>query len=163
MYRNVASQIVGCQMVSATDGSAFTGTVACAVTKDGGTQAAGGGAVTHKGNGFHSYTPTQAETDAGHVAFTFTGTGAVPATAQVYPVVLNDYADAILARDLGSGSNAGSSEERTVRSALRFLRNKWAIVAGVLTVYRENDTTASHTSVLTTSASAEAVTSSDPT
>jgi hypothetical protein len=163
MYRNTASQIVGCQMVSATDGSAFTGTVSCAVTKDGGTQGAGGGSVTHEGNGFHSYTPTQGETEAGHVAFTFTGTGAVPATVQVYPVVLNDYADAYLARDLGSGSNAGVSEERTVRSALRFLRNKWTIIAGVLTVYKENDSTASHTSALTTNAAAEAVTTSDPT
>lgn len=84
MKKNVASQIIGVQMISATDGSAFTGTVSALVTKDGGTQTAGGGAVTHEGNGFHTYTITQSETNADHVAVTFTGTGAVPATVQVY-------------------------------------------------------------------------------
>lgn len=75
---------------------------------------------------------------------------------------LNEIADAVLARDLGSGANAGSSQERTVRSALRFLRNKWAISAGVLTVYAENDTTSMWTSNLTTNAAADPVTTSDP-
>lgn len=74
-------------MVSATDGSAFTGSVTCYVTGDGGTQAAGSvgsGACTHEGNGFHTYAPAQAETNYDHVAFTFTGSGAVPATVQIY-------------------------------------------------------------------------------
>lgn len=87
MKKNVASQVIGAQMVSATDGSAFTGSVTCYVTGDGGTQAAGSvgsGACAHEGNGFHSYAPAQAETNYDHIAFTFTGTGAVPATIQVY-------------------------------------------------------------------------------
>lgn len=84
MKKNVASQIIGAQMVSATDGSAFTGTVSALVTKDGGTQTAGGGTVTHEGNGYHTYSITQSETNADLVAVTFTGTGAVPATIQVY-------------------------------------------------------------------------------
>ncbi len=87
MKKNVASQVIGAQIVSATDGSAFTGSVTCYVTGDGGTQAAGSvgsGACTHEGNGFHTYAPAQAETNYDHVAFTFTGTGAVPATVQVY-------------------------------------------------------------------------------
>jgi hypothetical protein len=41
MKKNVASQVIGAQMVSATDGSAFTGSVTCYVTGDGGTQAVG--------------------------------------------------------------------------------------------------------------------------
>lgn len=88
MKKNVASQTVGIQMVSATDGSAFTGAVTCYVTGDAGTQAAGSvgsGACTHEGNGFHTYAPAQAETNYAHIAFTFTGTGAIPATIQVYP------------------------------------------------------------------------------
>jgi len=85
MRQNVAGQFIGAQMVSASDGSAFTGTVSAFVTVNGGTQGAGGGAVTHKGNGYHSYALTQAETNAWHVAVTFTGTGAVPATSQTYP------------------------------------------------------------------------------
>src|SRR3546814_17937795 len=75
-------------MVAATDGSAFTGAVTVAVTGDGGTQATGSvrsGACTHEGNGFHTSAPAQAETNYDHVAFTFTGSGAIPATVQVYP------------------------------------------------------------------------------
>jgi hypothetical protein len=87
MKKNVASQIIGAQMVSATDGSAFTGAVTCYVTGNGGTQAVGSvgaGACTHEGNGFHTYAPSQAETNYDHVAFTFIGTGAIPTTIQVY-------------------------------------------------------------------------------
>lgn len=85
MRRNVAGQFIGAQMVSATDGSAFTSTVSAFVTVDGGAQGAGAGTVTHEGNGYHGYAPTQGETNGTHVAFTFTGTGAIPATVQVYP------------------------------------------------------------------------------
>ena len=87
MKKNVSSQVVGAQMVSASDGSAFTGAVTCYVTGNGGTQAVGSvgsGACTHEGNGFHTYTPAQAETNYDHVAFTFIGTGAVPVTVQIY-------------------------------------------------------------------------------
>ncbi len=87
MKKNVASQVIGAQMVSATDGSAFTGSVTVAVTGDAGTQATGSvgsGACTHEGGGFHTYAPAQAETNYDHVAFTFSGTGAVPATIQLY-------------------------------------------------------------------------------
>jgi hypothetical protein len=74
-------------MVSATDGSGFTGSVTVAVTVDAGTQATGSvgsGACTHEGNGYHTYAPAQAETNGDLLAFTFTGTGAVPVTIQVY-------------------------------------------------------------------------------
>jgi hypothetical protein len=114
MYRNVASQVIGVQMVTAADGTAFTGTVSAFVTKDGGTQAAGGGTVTHEGNGYHGYVPTQAETDAAHVAFTFTGTGAIPATVQVEPIdklaadALNASAKTIGFGTVGTGSTTTS-------------------------------------------------------
>ena len=88
MKKNVASQIIGAQLVNATTGAAFTGSVTVYVTGDGGTQAAGSvgsGACTHEGNGFHTYAPAQAETNYDHIGFTFIGTGAVPATIQVYP------------------------------------------------------------------------------
>jgi hypothetical protein len=87
MQKNVAGQKIGAQLVSATDGSAFTGSVTVYVTGDAGTQAAGSvgsGACTHEGNGYHTYAPAQAETNYDLIAFTFTGTGAVPATVQVY-------------------------------------------------------------------------------
>lgn len=87
MKRNVASQKIGAQMVSATDGSAFTSSVTVYVTIDAGTQAigsVGSGACTHEGNGYHTYAPAQAETNGDLVAFTFIGTGAVPGTVQVF-------------------------------------------------------------------------------
>jgi len=87
MKKNVSGQFVGVQMVSATDGSAFTGAVTVSVTGDAGTQATGSvgsGACTHEGNGYHTYAPAQAETNYDLVAFTFTGSGAVPATVQIY-------------------------------------------------------------------------------
>ena len=90
MKKNVASQVIGAQMITAADGTAFTGSVTVAVTGDGGTQATGSvgsGACTHEGSGFHTYVPAQAETNYSHVAFTFTGTGAIPVTVQVYPQV----------------------------------------------------------------------------
>jgi hypothetical protein len=87
MQKNVAGQKIGAQMVSATDGSAFTGSVTVYVTGDAGTQAAGSvgsGACTHEGNGYHTYAPAQAETNYDLIAFTFVGTGAIPATVQLY-------------------------------------------------------------------------------
>ena len=88
MQKNVAGQKIGGQMVSATDGSAFTGAVTVYVTGDAGVQAigsVGAGVCTHEGNGYHTYAPAQAETNYDLIAFTFIGTGAVPGTVQVYP------------------------------------------------------------------------------
>jgi len=61
-------------------------------------------------------------------------------------------ADALLDRDMSTGTDSGSPSVRTVRQALRFLRNKWAIAAGTLTVRKEDDTTASWTATVTTTA-----------
>lgn len=86
MQKNVAGQKVGRQMVSATDGSAFTGVVTVYVTGDAGTQAigsVGSGVCTHEGNGYHTYSPSQSETNYDLIAFTFIGTGAVPKTKEV--------------------------------------------------------------------------------
>ena len=90
MRKNVASQIIGAQMVNIADGLAFTGTARVAITIDGGVQnTAPGGTVTHEGRGFHSYNPTQAETNGDIIAFTFDDSGslAVPCTVQVYTEV----------------------------------------------------------------------------
>ncbi len=88
MRKNVASQTIGAQLVSKTDGSAVTtGTTTVYVTGDGGTQAAGSvgsGACTHEGNGYWSYAPAQAETNYDHIAWTFVNTNAVNVTVQVF-------------------------------------------------------------------------------
>ena len=53
--------------------------------------------------------------------------------------------------------------DRSSLNALRFLRNKWAIDGTTLTVEKENDLTDAWTAALTTVASANTVTASDPT
>lgn len=64
----------------------------------------------------------------------------------------NEIADAILDRDMSTGTDSGSTTVRTPRQALRALRNKVGIAAGTLTVTKEDDTTASWTAAVTTAA-----------
>jgi hypothetical protein len=59
-----------------------------------------------------------------------------------------EIADKILGRSLAGGADGG----RTIRSALRRIRNRVAIAAGVLTVYGEDDATPDHTAAVTTAA-----------
>jgi hypothetical protein len=87
MKKNVAGQKVGSQMITAADGTVFTSTVTAYVTGDAGTQAigtVGSGVCTHEGNGYHTYAPSQAETNYDLTAFTFIGTGAIATTLQAY-------------------------------------------------------------------------------
>lgn len=88
MKKNIASQIVGCQLISKTDGSPITsGTTTVYVTGDGTqtTGSVGSGAATHKGHGYWEYSPSQAETNFDHVAFTFENASGINATPQMYP------------------------------------------------------------------------------
>ena len=88
MKKNITGQSIGTQMVTAADGTAFTGSVTVYYTIDNGTQtigSVGSGVCTHEGNGYHSYAPTQGETNGNHIAWTFIGTGAIPVTIQVFP------------------------------------------------------------------------------
>ncbi len=66
-------------------------------------------------------------------------------------------ADALLGRSIAGGANGG----RTVTSALRRLRNRVRSAAGVLSVYREDDTTVDHTATVTTAAG-DPITEVDP-
>lgn len=72
-------------------------------------------------------------------------------------------ADAILNRNLaGGGNGTGATTDRTVRSALRALRNKSEILGTTLTVYQENDAATAWTASVSTSAGANPVTGIDP-
>jgi hypothetical protein len=73
----------------------------------------------------------------------------------------NKIADAILNRSL-SATDTDGLNDRTVRSALRILRNKWVNSAGTLTVYKEDDTATAWTTAVTQTA-VNPVTASDPT
>ena len=71
-------------------------------------------------------------------------------------------ADTILDRNMATGTDSGSPTVRTVRQALRFLRNKWSITAGTLTVTKEDDVTTSFTATVTTDAAAVPIVGNDP-
>lgn len=88
MRKNVASQVTpSVQLRSPTDGSAVTtGTTTVYVKGDTSAQGAGGGTVTHAGNGSWYYQPTQAETNYSAVAFTFVNASAMSETISVYTV-----------------------------------------------------------------------------
>jgi len=64
----------------------------------------------------------------------------------------NAIADAILDRDMSTGTDSGSTTVRTLRNAVRAGRNKVTIAGGVITVYKEDDTTVAWTGVVTTAA-----------
>ena len=66
-------------------------------------------------------------------------------------------ADKLLGRTRAGGADGG----RTVAECLAFGRNKWAISAGVLTVYADDDTTPLYTAAVVTQAG-DPVTSVDP-
>ena len=87
---------------------------------------------------------TAAATDATYVA-ELTG-GATPPTAV-------QIADAVLSRNLdSSGSGTDTTDERTVRSALRAMRNKVSVGSGTMTVYKEDDATTAWTGTLSNTA-----------
>jgi hypothetical protein len=70
-----------------------------------------------------------------------------------------EIADVLLTRDMSAVSEGSG---RTPIQALRVLRNKWSITAGVLTVTKEDDTTSSWTAAVTGTAGADPITTVDP-
>ena len=120
--------------------------------------------ILHIGDGYYRVDVPDAAFAAGVDGVLITGT----ATSMV---VIGEYfqiedhvaiADAILDRDMSVGTDSGSTTFRTMRQALRFLRNKWSITGTALTVTKEDDATASWTSVVTTDAAADPITANDP-
>lgn len=98
---------------------------------------------------------------------------ATPAASDTFVLIGNSHAyqpreiaDGVLARKLDSTGNETSTttaNERTVRSALRYLRNKIDISASTMTITTEDDTTTAWTAALTTTAGLNPVTTVDPT
>jgi len=86
-----------------------------------------------------------------------TGTSGVVLTA----AERNSIADAMLDRDMSTGTDSGSTTVRTVRQALRSNRNKVSISGGTMTVTKEDDATTSWTAAITT-ASGDPISAIDP-
>jgi hypothetical protein len=153
------------------DGTLITGATGLdsEVSKDAGTFADCTSEATEiaTASGVYYLDLTAAEMNADTVAVLVksTSTGAVPVQITLYPAEAGDFnamADDVLARDIGSGSNAGTLNERTVRSALRLLRNKSDVSAGTLTARKEDDSTSAWTAAVTTNAGANPIVSIDP-
>ena len=68
-------------------------------------------------------------------------------------------ADALLKRDMSAVTGESA---RSPLNALRFLRNKWTLIAGVLSVKKENDSTEAWNAAVTTDAAADPLTAIDP-
>ena len=118
MQKNVAGQKIAFQAISSTDGSAVTsGTPTVYVTVDAGIQGAGGGSTSHEGNGCWTYAPTQAETNGDHVVFTFTLTGAINQSVNVYPGDVS-YLNTRIETRLAASSYAAPLDAAGTRTAL---------------------------------------------
>ena len=85
-------------------------------------------------------------------------------TAGTFGAKLQDnvMADELLAREIGSTSGAGAINERTVRSALRGLRNKTTVINNEMTVYKEDDTSTAWSATVSSSDSSKTITGVDP-
>ena len=123
MKKNVASQLIGAQLVSATDGSGITSGAAIGVCGDAaGSFTTGGGTLTHIANGYWQYAPTQAETNFAYAAYQFTATGAVSVTQVVYttfPQTGDAFAVAGTLTSINGDANAASNLAKTTAAVLR--------------------------------------------
>jgi hypothetical protein len=71
-------------------------------------------------------------------------------------------ADTLLDRDMSAGTDSGSPTVRTPRQALRAARNKVDTTTNPAVIYKEDDTTPSWSTTLTTDPAANPITKSDP-
>jgi hypothetical protein len=95
------------------------------------------------------------------IQVTSIATDAITASSLASDAV-TEIADGILAREIGSGSGAGTVNERTVRSALRGLRNKTTVINNEMTVYKEDDTSTAWSATVSSSDSSKTITGVDP-
>jgi hypothetical protein len=107
---------------------------------------------------------TEMNADVVMVRVSSSDANVVPFTATIYTAanLMDGLPDAFLDRDMSVGVDSGSSAVRTPRQALRYLRNKWSLDGSTLTVTKEDDSTPSWTAVVSTAATAEAITGIDP-
>jgi hypothetical protein len=133
------------------------------------TRGTGAGQINQEANGYISVnlkailSTVLTETVGGYLAAAFkklfdvaTPTWTADATGGQY------LADRLLDRDMSTGTDSGTTTIRTVRQALRALRNKWTNSGGTYTVYKEDDSTTSWSGTLSTDAAAVPVIGNDP-
>ena len=122
--------------------------------------ASSGGAISVRGNfkvtntGGATITYDDNSTSIAAIEADTSTDGVVVASASATAI-----ADATLNRDMSAVSDTNA---RSPLNALRLLRNKYSVSGSTLTVTKEDDTTSAWTSTLTTDATADPVTGSDP-
>ena len=115
MLKNTAGQRFFFGLVAAADGTALTGaTVTVKRALDGAAQASATGTVTELGGGQYRFNPSQADTNADHIGFLFTATGAVAVSANIEtraadPLTAALAADAVWDEALSGHTTAGTA------------------------------------------------------
>lgn len=158
-------------------------TLSVSISKDGAAFASISPTVTERGNGWYNIALTTAHTDTtGDLVLRATASGADPidlreqvveglpaANFGLLDITTSGYVrtsqtsnhqatDHLLGRNISGGSDGG----RTISQALHFLRNKWTVSGGTLTVYDTDDTTTSWTASVSSTAGADPITGNDP-
>ena len=158
-------------------------TLTITLSKDGAAFASISPTVTERGNGWYNIALTTSHTNTvGDLVLRATAASADPidlreqvveglpaanfgalsinASGYVHTSQASNHltADHLLDRNVSGGSDGG----RTVKQALYFLRNKWVVSSGTLTVYDTDDTTSSWTASVSSTPGADPITGNDP-
>lgn len=119
------------------------------------------GGFLHIGDGYYRLDLPDAAVASGADGVMVGGavTGMVVIGCYVGLIDHNDVADAFLKRDMSAVTGEAA---RSPLNALRFLRNRFVLSGGTLTVYKEDDSTSAWTAAVATDAAAEPIIGSDP-
>ena len=188
LLQSTAENVMVFMVLSSDSKTGATGkTLTITLSKNGGSFNSISPTVTDRGNGWYNLALTTSHTDTlGDIALHIEAADCdpsdlkhfvVPATSGLRDVhaktiedgaittvkidsdVFLEIADAILKRDFSAITGESS---RSLLNAARFLRNKWSVSSGTLTVTKENDSTTAWTAAVTGTAGADPVTGVDP-
>jgi hypothetical protein len=118
--------------------------------------------ATSSGMYYLDLTSTEMTADCVAVIVKCGTAGAKTTVLVLYPQEAGDsfiFADDLLNRDMSLPSD---SVARSPLNALRAIRNKVSVAAGVMTVTKENDSTSAWTAAVTSTAGADPITAIDP-
>ena len=167
MYlKNTSGQTLYFCLVNINTGAPVTGATATVRRViDGGAQSAITGSVTEDGNGQYHINLSQADTNGNDIGFFITATNSVPVSLSIVTslVVENSFIQNLLTFNLSAITGEAA---RSLINAIRTLRNriKKDPVTGLLTVYKEDDSTTAWTANTTPDTSTNtAIKEVDPT
>lgn len=128
--RNTAWSGIDAQMINASTGAPFVGTVTCYLNGDDTGQVLGSvaaGVCSSVGNGVYVYAPTAAETNFAKIAFTFIGTGAINQTITIATITQTQLT-------ANRGTATGTSTGQNVLDRMKVLAPELQTQAGGIDV-----------------------------